>query len=78
MVSVAMGVFVRALRAQRAAYTQVPTTAVPNRTSSGPNVVAFALSTSHPVGEKMYRRSLIGGQSKFERNCARYAAPGSA
>lgn len=63
------------LRAQRAAYTQVPTTAVPTRTSSGPNIVAFALSTTHPVGQKVYRRSLIGGQAKFERNCAKYAAP---
>jgi len=60
------------LRAQRAAYTQVPTTAVPTRTSSGPNVVAYALSTTHPVGQKVHRRSPFGGQAKFERNCSAY------
>lgn len=64
------------LRQQRESYQQVAVTAVPNRVgSSGPNIVAFALSTSHPVGQKVYRRSVLGGgQAKFDRNCARYSS----
>lgn len=60
------------LRAQRAAYQQVQPTAVPNRPNNGPNVVAFALSTQHPVGAKVYRRSGLVGQARYERNCAKY------
>ena len=62
------------LRAQREAYTQVQPTAVPRRPSSGPNIVEYALSTTNPVGVKLYRRSPFSGQAQFERNCSRYAS----
>ncbi len=49
---------------------------VPERTSaSGPNIAAFALSTSHPVGQQMYRRASLGGGGSAVRACARYASP---
>jgi hypothetical protein len=57
----------------RAEYTVVAPTAVPERPSdTGPNIVEFALSTSHPPGTQMYDRSSIrlGGDG-----CARYASP---
>ena len=56
----------------RETFQVVEPTAVPERSSTGrPNVVAFALATSHPVGTQVYRRS---GTSidRFNRECARY------
>lgn len=41
--------------------------------SKGPNVVQFALSTSHPVGSPMYQRSSIQLKNP-ERACAGYAS----
>jgi len=50
--------------------------AVPTRTGNeGPSIVEFALSTSHAVGTKMYRRSPIGnGAQRVDRNCAAYSS----
>ncbi|SEQ44852.1 hypothetical protein [Thalassovita taeanensis] len=60
----------------RAHYEQVQPTAVPTRTGSdGPNIVDFALKTSHPVGKPMYRRGGLGLASRTERNCAKYPSP---
>ena len=56
----------------RETFEVVAPTAVPERSSTGrPNVVAFALATSHPVGTQVYRRS---GTSvdRFNRECAKY------
>lgn len=56
----------------RETFQVIEPTAVPERTNTGrPNVVAFALATTHPVGTQVYRRS---GTSidKFNRECARY------
>lgn len=63
------------LRQQRAAYTQVQPTAVPNRPNSGPNIVAYALSTSHPVGTKLHSRNPFTGEARFQQACARYPSP---
>ena len=50
-------------------------TAVPSRPgNTGPNIVAFALSTSHPVGTQMYKRSKLSLSSQA-RACAKYASP---
>jgi len=63
------------LRAQRDAYEIIQPTAVPNRIGGGgPNIVEYALSTSNPVGKKVYRRNVILAQSRYERNCAKYAS----
>jgi hypothetical protein len=52
----------------------VAPTAVPRRPNSGPNIVSYALSTRHPVGQKVHRRSPFTGQAQFDRNCGRYAS----
>ena len=49
---------------------------VPTRSDGqGPGIVEFALSTSHPVGTKLYRRNpLTGGAARAARNCAGYSS----
>ncbi|MFB9148143.1 hypothetical protein [Roseovarius ramblicola] len=44
----------------------------------GPNIVDYALATTHPVGTGMYRRFGIATGSRHERNCAEYASPDQA
>lgn len=60
----------------KAQYEVVAPTALPERTAGDqPNVVAFALQTSHPVGTKVYSRAGLNGAARAERNCAKYASP---
>jgi len=40
---------------------------------TGPSVVAYALATTHPVGQAMHGRS-GGSDDRRDRNCARYAS----
>ena len=65
------------LARQRAAYQVIEPTAVPTRPADGPNIVAYALSTNTPVGQKVYRRSLLS-TAKFQLNCDRYNSDDSA
>jgi hypothetical protein len=65
------------LARQRAAYQVIEPTAVPTRPADGPNIVAYALSTNNPVGQKVYRRSLLS-TAKFQRNCDRFNSDDSA
>lgn len=59
----------------QAQYQVIEPTAVPTRTdTSQPNVVGYALSTSHPPGTRLYSRSGINLNSKAERNCGRFAS----
>jgi hypothetical protein len=63
------------LARQRAQYEVVAPTALPQRTGdTGPNIVQFALSTTHAPGTQLYRRS-----SLFQKDplvtCAKYASP---
>lgn len=44
----------------------------------GNNVVAYALSTTHPVGQQMHRRTNLFGTARFQRACAGYASDGLA
>lgn len=46
--------------------------------ASGNNIVAFALATSHPVGQKAYRRANPLGNAMVTRACGRYPSPGMA
>jgi hypothetical protein len=63
----------------KAQYEVVQPEALPTRTGSDqPNIVAFALQTSHPVGSKVYARAGLNGASRAERNCAEYASPDQA
>ena len=63
------------IAANRAQYQVVQPTALPSRVNTGPNIVDYALSTTNVRGQSVYRRSTLSGQSRFERNCARYPSP---
>ncbi|MEM1237123.1 MAG: hypothetical protein AAGI10_09150 [Pseudomonadota bacterium] len=66
------------IAAQREQFQVIQPTALPTRTGSGANIVAFALSTSHPVGQQVYGRSGLTSQNRFQRNCAQYGSPDQA
>ncbi|SDK70236.1 hypothetical protein [Aliiruegeria lutimaris] len=62
------------LARQRSQYADVAPTAVPERPrDTGPDIVAYALSTTHPLGQPVYRRTLPN-QAKAERKCAGYGS----
>jgi hypothetical protein len=64
----------------RQEYQVIQPTSVPERSGgAGPNIVAFALETSHPVGQQVYRRS--GRQPSREellRRCAAFVSADAA
>lgn len=63
------------LASNRDQYEVIAPTELPSRTtSSQPNIVAFALATQNPRGSRLYNRSVLNSQSKFQRNCAKYAS----
>ncbi|MEM1342785.1 MAG: hypothetical protein AAGF68_10705 [Pseudomonadota bacterium] len=50
----------------------VQPTDLPNRpNSTGPNIIEYALATSHPVGQQVHRRSRLGA-GRHEQNCLSY------
>jgi len=60
----------------RARYKVIEPEALPTRSGSqGPNIVAYALASKHPVGTQVYNRVGFNKESKFRRNCAKYASP---
>ncbi len=64
------------LEQNRAQYQVVQPTALPQRTGDArPNIVAYALATSHPVGTKVYTRIGINKDARFAKNCAKYGSP---
>lgn len=59
----------------RAQFQMVQPTALPERRGRpGPNIVEFALSTAHPPGTPMYRRSGLA-LTNPDAACARFASP---
>jgi len=63
----------------RAQYEVAAVEALPSRTDGqGPNIVAYALNTKHPVGTQIYRRVGVNQEARFARNCAKYASPDKA
>lgn len=63
----------------RAQYQVVQPGALPERSgNTGPNIVQYALETSHPKGQQLYTRVGINKQAKFQRNCAKYNSPDQA
>jgi len=63
----------------RSQYQVIQPEAVPSRVESNqPNIVAFALSTTHPVGTRVYSRAGLNGAARAERNCAKYPSPDQA
>ncbi|MEO9650730.1 MAG: hypothetical protein ABJ360_05925 [Roseobacter sp.] len=67
------------LAQNKAQYQVVAPKALPERSGNEqPNIVAFALSTTHPVGTKVYSRAGFNGAARAERNCAKYPSPDQA
>ncbi|MBI6628811.1 hypothetical protein [Pontibaca salina] len=63
----------------RAQYQVVQPTELPPRPSEGrPNIVSYALSTTHAPGTKVYNRSPIKLGARSERRCAAYPSPDQA
>jgi hypothetical protein len=60
------------LQANRENYQVIQPTAVPKRTETGPNIVAYALSLTHPVGTKMYRRINLRPNGHAAKTCAEF------
>lgn len=61
-----------ALRAQR---QEVQPTALPSRSSGGqPNIVRYAIETSNPRGQRIYRRVGLNLETRAQRNCSGYAS----
>ncbi len=61
------------LARQRAQYRVIQPGALPTRPGdTGPNIVAFALSTNNAVGQQVYRRSSVNAENRFARACAEY------
>jgi hypothetical protein len=57
----------------KAQYTVIQPTAVPERATTGPNIVQFALSTTHAPGTQMYSRSSLRFTDQAAA-CARYSS----
>jgi hypothetical protein len=66
------------LAQSRAQYEVIAPQPLPQRSGDQPNIVAFALSTSHPVGERVYARAGFNGAARAERNCRDYPSPAEA
>ncbi len=63
------------LAQNRAQYQVVTPTALPSRTGAGqPNIVQYALSTTHAKGTKVHRRLGLNFGGRNARNCASYAS----
>lgn len=64
------------LRSEYQVITPVP---VPERGDSGPNIVAFALATNHPVGQPVYRRPASRPSAEdTARRCAAFVSDDAA
>jgi hypothetical protein len=64
------------LQQQRSQYQQVQPTALPTQTGgSDPNIVQYALTTSHPRGTKIHSRAGINLRARSARNCAGFSSP---
>ncbi|KPQ06594.1 MAG: Excalibur calcium-binding domain [Rhodobacteraceae bacterium HLUCCA12] len=61
------------LESQRAQYQIIEVDSVPDASvRAGPNVIEYALDTTHPVGEERYRRINPFRWGRWEANCLRY------
>lgn len=63
------------LEEYRANYEQVQPEALPDRPSgNSTSIVQYALSTTNSVGQPVYQRSALSGDSRARRNCSRYTS----
>ncbi|MEY4982768.1 MAG: hypothetical protein RIR62_1034 [Pseudomonadota bacterium] len=58
----------------RQQYTVIQPTALPERTETGPNIVQYALQTTHNPGTQVHSRSALRFTDP-QAACARYASP---
>lgn len=64
---------------QAAAYQLIEATALSNRPgNAGPNIVEYALQAPNNRGEEVFTRTGLSGDSRFQRNCAKYRTPDDA
>jgi hypothetical protein len=66
------------LAGNRAQYSVVQPQALPERSDSGPNVVAYALQTQNARGTQVFRRVGLNKRAKFERACAAFSSSNEA
>ncbi|MBN7786334.1 hypothetical protein JYP51_15520 [Ponticoccus gilvus] len=65
----------RLIAENRAQYQVVAPEALPTREGSNrPNIVAFALQTTNPVGTALYKRGGFNAEAKYQRACASFAS----
>lgn len=63
----------------RAQYEMARPEAIGDRPADlGPNIVEYALATTHPVGMEIYGRLNFAAVARHERNCAGYPSPDQA
>ncbi len=63
------------LERNREQYQQVMPVALPERDGrGGPNIVSYALTTNHPVGTQLHRRSGRTTPERFSRVCQSYGS----
>lgn len=63
------------LRNNRAQYEVVTPEALPSRSGSAtPNIVEYAISTQHAVGQQVYRRSRLTSQTRHQRACGQFTS----
>ena len=48
------------------------------RANSGPNIVQYAINAPNQKGQQWWSRTILSGDSRFQRNCATYANPDAA
>lgn len=63
------------LEAQREQYEFIEPTALPSRTSTGSNIVQYALSTTNAVGQPIYKRSIFANPDNLAKKCSKYGSP---
>lgn len=64
----------RMIANNRAQYQVVAPEALPTRESGRPNIVAFALQTTNPVGTALYKRGGFNAEAKYQRACASFVS----
>lgn len=60
------------LASNRARYTVISPTDLPNRSAAGANIVEYAVTTTNPVGAQLYSRFGFNKQNRMLRNCAKF------
>ena len=60
------------IAANRAQYQVIQPQALPERSETGPNIVAYAVSSKHAVGTKVYKRSKFNSAKRYARACGPY------